>query len=83
MIDKLELGHETNEIFDINYLVACQVGRWVAEESGLKPNSASIECNWVEGKFHETNEIFHLNYVVRWPGGWVAGWLEKVELRLT
>ena len=54
MIDKLELGHETNEIFDINYLVACQVGRWVAEESGLKPNSASIECNCEKGNFIQT-----------------------------
>ena len=31
----------------------------------------------------EVTEKFDLIYFFGWPGGWVAGWLEKVELRLT
>ena len=28
--------------------------------------------------------LHHLTiFAYGWPGGWVAGWLEKVELRLT
>ena len=41
-------------------------------------DSSTTSLCW-DMEFHETNEIFDLNYFF----GWLGGWLEKVELRLT